>query len=125
VYQSSTTCRSVIGTSATTGIGWLSGLSSTATISCQWLWCAPLMNPHLPLTTMPPSAGVALAVGLSVPQTRTSAVENTSSCTSSGNRPAIQVGIEYTDSTHDAEPSPRPSSAATSTNVRVSDSYPP
>ena len=79
VYQSSMLCRADIGTSATTGIGSPSPPTRTAMISCQWLCSAPLTNPHLPLTTMPPSVGTASAVGLSVPHTRTSGVENTSS----------------------------------------------
>jgi hypothetical protein len=36
-----------------------------------------------------------------------------------------EVGIQYTDAVHEVEPSARPSSVATSTRVRVSDSYPP
>ncbi len=63
-------------------------------ISCHCAWCAPLMKPHLPLTTMPPSTGAAIADGLRVPHTRTSGVANTSSWTSSGNWLAIQVGIQ-------------------------------
>ena len=45
-----------------------------AMISCQWLWWAPLMKFHRPFTTYPPLTGVAVAVRLSVPQTRTSGV---------------------------------------------------
>ena len=78
------------------------------------------MNPHLPLTTTPPSTGAAIAVGLSVPHTRTSGVANTSSCTSSGNMHVMKVGIQYTDATQDVDPSALPSSEATSTRVRVS-----
>lgn len=58
------------------------------------MWLRPLMKPHLPLTTTPPSAGAAIAVGLRVPHTRTSGVENTSSWTWSGNWHAIHVGIQ-------------------------------
>src|SRR5215471_8942936 len=83
------------------------------------------MNPHLPLTPMPPLAGAAIAVGLSVPHTRTSGVENTSSWVSSENKPVIHVVIHHTDAVHDVEPSPWPSSVATSIMVRASLSYPP
>jgi hypothetical protein len=120
VCQSSTISRSDSGTRAITGYGSPSGGTRIAMISCHWLCSAPLMNPHLPLTTMPPSAGVAVADGLSVPHTRTSGVAKTSSCTSSGKSPAIQVGIQETDAIHAAPLSARPSSAATSTSVRAS-----
>jgi hypothetical protein len=125
VYQSSTICRSDIGTSATTGYGSPPPPTRIAMISCQWACSAPLTNPHLPLTTMPPSVGAAIALGLSVPHTRTSGVENTSSWTESGNMQAIHPGIQYTEAVHAVAPSPRPSWVATSTRVRVSHSNPP
>jgi hypothetical protein len=125
VSQSSTTSRSDIGTSAMIGYGSPSGGTRIAMISCHCAWWAPLMKPHLPFTMTPPSTGVAMPDGLSVPQTRTSSVANTSSCTASGNWQAIQVGIQYTDATHEVEPQPCPSAAPTSARVRLSTSYPP
>jgi len=72
VCQSSTISRSDIGTSAMTGYGSPPSGTKMAMISCQLAWWAPLMNCHLPVTTMPSSAGTAVAEGLSVPQTRAS-----------------------------------------------------
>ena len=77
-----------------TGSGSRSGPASTAMISCQWACSAPEMKLHLPFTTMPPSAGVASPPGLSVPHTRALGVAKISSCTESGKRQAIQVGIQ-------------------------------
>jgi hypothetical protein len=51
VNQSSTICRSAIGTRAMTGCIPPSGVGARVMISCQWLCRAPLMKFHCPLTT--------------------------------------------------------------------------
>ena len=63
-----------------------------------------------------------MPLGALVPQTRTSGVENTSSCTSSGNMQTRYVGIQLTIATQATEPSMRPSAVPTSTRVAPSHS---
>ena len=71
--------RSLIGTMAMIGTTSLpSGVATIVDSIFHWLCQAPLLNPHSPDTTMPPSTTSAVPDGTSVPQIRTSGSANTS-----------------------------------------------
>lgn len=127
VCQSSMIFRSLIGTTVITGQKLSSGpgAGATAMIICHWLCSAPLMKPHLPVSTIPPSTGMPMPVGLSVPHSRAPGSAKISSCTSSGSRHAIHVVIALTAATQAAEPSPLATSPSTSMTVRALLSRPP
>ena len=120
--QSSSTVSSLIGTTAMIGSAPPSAVGRMAESSFHWLCAAPLLKAQLPETTIPPSLGVAMPVGASVPQIRTSGSAKISSWTSSGKCATLPVMIHQAATLNAADPSPRPSSMPTSTMVLGSDS---
>ena len=85
----------------------------------------PVLNPHLPLTTKPPSLRTAVPVGENTPLMRGSPPEKISSCASSGYVPASHDIALKIVATHDDDGQARATSASTSHCVWKSASSPP
>ena len=87
----------------------------------------PLANVQVPLSTNPPSTGSTLAspVGVDPEISVSGSSPQTSSCASASNMPCIQLWLATTVWTQAVEPHARPSSAAMSTWIIWSISYPP
>src|SRR5665213_2329159 len=86
--------------------------------AAHWACMDPDAHIHFPVTSQPPSTGVASPCGASDPATHASGfAPHTSRCACSGNRLVSHAQTLIRLATHDVEPQPRPSSVMTSIYV--------
>src|SRR5262245_31522045 len=113
-YQSSSLVSSLLGTIVDVGIPLPSSVSRMALTITQSEPCPPVLKPHRPLRTTPPSLRFAVPVGEKTPLILGSPDAKTSSCVSSGKTPTSHPMALRIVATHELDGQPRATSARTS-----------